>query len=350
MNCCTNCFNDKEIIGFILDNSTEISACDFCGSLNVQIIETRELEEQFQPLVTIYKPVDVLGIIVTNKELIHVKLQNRWNLFRISSMDTIKMLLTSILSNYLPADDPLLTSPVEVEVLYSHPTLFDFHEKKWESFGNEIKYKNRFFLNETIDLDLLKDLLQNFSKVYDIGKIFYRARISEKRGYLINEMGKPLNKATSGRANPYGIPYLYVSTKLETCIYESRASYLDYVCIGTFKLIAPLSVITLREISNLSPFVFGDNLENYIIHERYLYRLEQELSKPVRRFDKEIDYLPSEYLCEYVKSLGYDAIEYGSSLKDGGINLAIFNDAKLECRHTEVYEITSLSLNFNSIV
>jgi hypothetical protein len=62
-----------------------------------------------------------------------------------------------------------------------------------------------------------------------------------------------------------------------------------------------------------------------------------------------LDYLPSQYLCEYVKSLGYDAIEYGSSLKEGGINIAVFNDNKLEVKSTEVYEITSVNLTYQKL-
>jgi hypothetical protein len=54
--------------------------------------------------------------------------------------------------------------------------------------------------------------------------------------------------------------------------------------------------------------------------------------------------LPSQYLCEFVKSLDYDAIEYGSSVHEGGINLAVFNDDKLEISDTEVHEVSSVDL------
>lgn len=205
-------------------------------------------------------------------------------------------------------------------------------------------------MKETIDLNLLAELLENFSKKYDPGKIFYRARVSEKKGHVVADMGKPpADKTTSGRANPNGIPYLYLSTNAETTLYESRSSYLDYITIAEFKLIEVLHVVSLREIAGVSPFAFGDKLESYIMHQKYLARLEQELSKPVRRFDKELDYLPSQYLCEYVKSLGYDAIEYGSSLKPGGINIAVFNDVKLVGRNVEVYEIDTLTLGHRKI-
>jgi hypothetical protein len=350
MNCCTNCFNDKEIIGFIYSNSTETGDCDCCGAVATQLIDARELEELFQPVTSLFKTITDLGIVVTEEKLMHQKIQESWKIFKLADDDKVRNLLTAIVSDSIAPADPLLNTAVEIEILFTPTFAGDLHEKKWENFAQEIKYKNRFFLNETIDLDLLSNLLKNFSKSYDKGKIFYRARVSDKTGFVATAMGKPpADKATSGRANPNGIPYLYLATKAETAIYESRSSYLDYITIAEFKLTEPLKVISLREIAAISPFVFGDQLSNYITHQKYLARLEQELSKPVRRFDKELDYLPSQYLCEYVKALGYDAIEYGSSLKLGGINIAVFNDTKLEAKSVEVYEIADVNLNFKKV-
>lgn len=350
MYCCTNCFTDKEIIGFIYSNSTEIGNCGFCKSSNVHLIDVRELEELFQPIISIFKPISSLGIKVQDEKLLYQKLQETWKIFNPAQEINIRDMLITMFSDSIPTDDPLLNEAVEIELHYKEGLVADVHERKWENFAEEIKFKNRFFLNETIDLNLLRDLLKSFTKTYDPGKIFFRARVSNKDGYDIADMGKPpIEKATSGRANPSGIPYLYLSANLETTLYESRASYLDYITIAEFKLKQTLHVVSLREIISVSPFIFGDKLENYITHQKYLMRLEKELSKPVRRFDKELDYLPSQYLCEYVKSLGYDAIEYASSLKEGGINIAVFNDCKLQPSKVELFEIVDMNLGFKKI-
>jgi hypothetical protein len=349
MDCCINCFNDKEIIGFIYSNSTRIGNCAFCGNDGVDLIDAIELEELFQPLISLFKTVVELNINVPVGREMHQKIQDVWNVFKLPE-DRSKVLLSSILADIIPGDSVLLNSSVEIEVFFSPALAGDLHEKKWENFADEIRSKNRFFLNETIDLDLLSNLLKNFSKSYDKGKRFYRARVSEKNGFTLIEMGKPpSDKSTAGRANPVGIPYLYVSTDIETTVYESRSTYLDYITIAELKGIDSLEVVSLREIAAFSPFVFGDQLSVYLSHQKYLTRLEQELSKPIRRYDKELDYLPSQYLCEYVKSLGFDAIEYGSSLKPGGINLAVFNDDKLEIRSVEIYEISDISLSITKL-
>lgn len=349
MNCCINCFNDSEVTGFIRSNSTAIGNCDFCASVAVQLVDAVELEELFQPIAGCFKTCATLGVPDTER-LMHQKIQDTWKTFRNTDEAVNKNLLAAIVSHIIPAGDPLLNTSVEIAILTAPGLAGDVHEQKWENFAEEIKFKNRFFLNETIDLPLLANLLEYLSKTYDPGKVFYRGRVSERVGIALALMGKPpADKTTSGRANPNGIPYLYLSADVETTVYESRSTYLDFLTVAQFRLRDRMKVVSLRGIGKISPVVFGDQLEKYLSHQKYLIRLERELSKPVRRYDKELDYLPSQYLCEYVKSLGYDAIEYGSSLRDGGINLAVFNDGMLEPRSVEVYEITDFDLGYEPI-
>jgi hypothetical protein len=345
MNCCSNCFNDKEIKGFISDSKIN-GDCDFCGDINVAIVNCKELDETFEPVISVFE----LEVAPSaDAKLMHEKIQELWKVFNVDSAVAYELLISICESTHGPAAE-ILTKPVQVRALINQQGVVDIHSEKWENFANEIKFKNRFFLTETIELKLLESLLANFSKQYDSEMRFYRARVSDRNGFAIDQMGKPpAEKSTAGRANPVGIPYLYVTTKMETAMYESRSSYLDFICIAEVKLTEDITVVSLREIASASPFVFGDQLEYYLLHQRYMIRLEQELSRPVRRFDKELDYLPSQYLCEFVKSLGYDAIEYSSSLHPGGINLAVFNDGKLAIEGTSLYEVASVDLKVTKI-
>jgi hypothetical protein len=95
----------------------------------------------------------------------------------------------------------------------------------------------------------------------------------------------------------------------------------------------------------MSPFVMN-NLEKYSEYQGFLVQLEKELSEPLRRYDSELDYLPTQYLCEFVKSQGYDGVEYGSAMNKGGINLAIFNDNKLKCVSKKVIEIKNIIIDY----
>ena len=81
-----------------------------------------------------------------------------------------------------------------------------------------------------------------------------------------------------------------------------------------------------------------------MFYKNFLFELEKEQSKPLRRFDSELDYIPSQHICEFIKSNGYGGVEYGSSLNKNGVNLAIFDDSKLQCIDTKVVEIKSIEL------
>ena len=47
--------------------------------------------------------------------------------------------------------------------------------------------------------------------------------------------------------------------------------------------------------------------------------------------------------------MGFDGIEYQSSLYTEGYNIAIFNPDKLECIESKVYEIKSTHLGYKEI-
>ena len=346
MKCCANCFNDQELTGFFISNSTETGDCDFCSTKNTDVLDPREFEEKFLQLVQVYEFVDEPIPDHIEPSILHEKLQRQWGIFK-EDLDesTCNLLLKSILTDLYEGDNPLFSTPVELKTVLFDIEEADVLEEEWDLFAKEIKSNNRYFLGKSIDLDLLKTLFQKHEKGYKPGKLFFRARISDQKGFDLNKMGKPpAENSVSGRANPVGIPYLYVSTNKKTVQYESRATHLDFITIAEFKLKERLNVVQLRQIENLSPFVHEDFLEEYLKYQKYLKRLEIELSKPLRRHDQKLEYLPTQYLCEYVKSLGYDGIEYGSSLHDGGVNLAIFNDGKLEGKNVEVHEVVSVDL------
>ena len=149
--------------------------------------------------------------------------------------------------------------------------------------------------------------------------------------YNIDEMGAPPKRVTShGRANPPGIPYLYLGSTEETALSEVRPHTGEVACVADFFVVDGLKMIDLRDPKALiSPFVFGD--EDQIGAMRndipFLERLGQELTRPVLSQGAAIDYVPSQYLCEFIKKAGYDGVIYRSSVSSG-MNLALFEPGK----------------------
>ena len=337
MVCCPNCFWDEDIKGYIITNSNQVGNCHFCQSTNTEVIDTFELNDYFQPIVSVYQRCNNISEMQGEPLVLHQKIVSDWpNLFRIKEGNLIKRLLASILNENEDCD---LFSEI-VELKY---TSDDNQEIYWDKFVNEIKCNNRFFIDSSVNLSLLETLFIGLKKPYLKGKMFYRARISSISGLGISEMGKPpYDKATAGRANPKGISYLYLSSDITTTLYETRATLYDYVSIGEFRLLDDINVLNLRDINKASPSRLEDSIGEYLRNKKYVLRLESELAKPIRRQDSELDYLPTQYLCEFIKSLGFDGVEYKSSLNPEGFNLAVFKDQLFECIKCDVFEVKTI--------
>jgi hypothetical protein len=69
--------------------------------------------------------------------------------------------------------------------------------------------------------------------------------------------------------------------------------------------------------------------------------LSYSFALPVDNED-EIEYLPTQYLAEYIKKSGFDGIKYDSSLSEGGINVALFDQTKAEAISSRVYQVQSV--------
>lgn len=339
MNCCPECFVDVEIRGFINSNSNSNGTCDFCSTKNTPLINVQELQGQFSGLLDIYVEDD-------DGKVASVQIQEDWRIFKLTDNNKIKKMLLTILDGMDNGYQKLLDSPVRMSISSDTDDLL----KSWQSFKKEIKRENRFFLLNKANLDAIEETLP--FRTYVKGKIFYRCRISDnENGYPKEQMGKPHPKSSrEGRANPKGIPYLYVTQSEQTSLYEARVTYLDYATIADFRLKENINVITLRTTYQVSPFLEDFSIEKYIKNKTFIDLLEEELSKPLRRYDDELDYLPTQYLCEYIKHLGYDGVEFGSAMHEEGINLVIFNDEKLEIVRTRVFEVSKIEINSVEIV
>ncbi|MGE5614956.1 MAG: RES family NAD+ phosphorylase [Bacillota bacterium] len=320
MNCCVKCFRDTEIKAII--NGLNIKGnCDFCGKRDTYIyeIETNKIiTELFDGLLDIYTPVSNLPDTFPKKSLDLLKniLHNKWSIFNLEP-DCIYKLITYICSEKYKERPELFDGPVGIletiqeDYLEKYSLLRTF---QWDDFVNEIKCKNRFHTNY-INKDVLKLFLGYARKSYKAGAVFYRARICQnENGFDSTEMGAPpTNLATAGRANPEGISCLYLSNSEKTTLHEIRAGIYDYVTIAEFTLLKDIEVVNLAEIDKISPFL-GIDYTQLAINIDHLKKISNEIAKPLRRHDSTLDYLPTQYVSDYIKHLNYDGIEYISTM------------------------------------
>lgn len=337
-NCCPECFGDRGLSNEIFPSiSQSRGRCDFCNSENVLLIEPGALLDWFELLISIYEPNP------EGKFLVEL-LREDWLLFTHPNMDNAhsKELLSEILN-----DGEIVRQRFSPSQSFISEGLI-----KWETLRDEILYKNRYFLQEKLDTDRLKELLDHL-QAQNLPEIWYRSRIQNSDvPFTIEEMGAPPNRlTTNGRANPIGIPYLYLGSLPESAIAEVRPHTGETICVADFRIAPPLSAVDLRNPRKLvSPFLLED--ANSIGQLRadipFLERLGDELTRPVLPQSAGIDYIPSQYLCEFIKNSGYDGVIYRSSVSDG-INLALFIPQKAQAGSVKQYKISKVDVQITEL-
>lgn len=340
MKCCASCFGDRGLQKEISFRSSEVGVCQYCGSSSEALIEPRELADLFGLLVNVYQ-IDDSG------KLLVQWLKEDWTLFSHSRMDdaNAKALLGDILDdgeivrqNFIPSHN------YEADKLSS-----------WEELRMELMHENRFFSKDrTIDLNSLEQLLSRLVLDDDeIPDIWHRARLQlDDVAFGIDDMKAPPRKSAShGRANPAGIPYLYLGSDVETAISEIRPHTGQQVSVADFTTTNDLKLIDLRNPrKTFSPFPIddGDGLGQLRSDVTFLERLGEELTRPVLPHAAAIDYIPSQYLCEFIKNCGYDGVIYKSSV-GSGMNLALFKTEKATIGAIKQYEVTRVSVDIQDI-
>lgn len=338
MLCCSKCFGDKHLEEHINTYSENKGSCSFCPKKNTSIIQPKALSDKFSPLLDLYtETTDIIG-----EDLISL-LKNDWGLF--PELDNLKA--AAIL-------DALNDTAISNKKFKSRNNP-DEEARQWDDFKKELKHSNRFFPKSfpknKIDLKWLLSALSYATN--DTSLLLYRARLNTDKTLARpkDEMGcPPPILASGGRANPVGIPYLYVGSTRMTAISEIRPHKSDAFTIGVFSLEKNLNLVDLRSPKKTtSPFINYEEdsgLEDIHRGLPLLEHLGSELTKPISKSEAELEYLSSQYLCEFIKSLGYDGVVYKSALGDGD-NYAIYSTDHLRCISTELHNVNDVSISFS---
>ena len=293
-------------------------------SENQHLVEPLGLRDQFEMLANIYAIEDCGDCLIG-------WLKRDWSMFEHQMMNDVQCntLLSQILGaemmrqRFVPADFALSDSL-----------------DRWEKFRLDLMNQNRFFPQTSLNLERLEELLSYLLVDRDefLGE-WYRARLQKgDKPYSIEEMGAPPQQLVShGRANPAGIPYLYLASTTETAVSEVRPHTGEIASVATFRVLTRISIANeeTRDLKiadlrhprkTVSPFEMGDEVGVALLRGDldFLEHLGDELTHPVLPQSAAIDYLPSQYFCEFVKHCGFDGVLYQSAVADG-INVALFD-------------------------
>lgn len=163
-------------------------------------------------------------------------------------------------------------------------------------------------------------------------------------------MGPPLPIQTrAGRANPAGIPYLYVAEEEETAVAEIRPHIVAVITIATIVSNHELKVVDLTNCPFVtSPFGHAD-LADELRKTAILRIFNEELSKPIEPDIADIEYLPTQYLAEAILDAGYDGILYTSSIVKNGNNVVFFDASNFVIEDTRLLSISGQKIEYRSI-
>lgn len=97
-----------------------------------------------------------------------------------------------------------------------------------------------------------------------------------------------------------------------------------------------IKVLDLSSIGHDSPFYVDSDKVKYLLNEGTLHQIQNDLAKPMSRLDSELDYLPTQYISDFAKYLGYDGVKYFSTFNKNSYNVALFDSSACDCICSEL--------------
>lgn len=329
--CCMACFLDRAIWQKVARQSSGEGYCERCSTLRAVRIACSELSSEFSILLSLYEE------SAEGEELLAL-VQRDWAIF------------SPIVSDKAALLEDLLPGTAGCKYVAVQPA-DGTAEDRWMALKDELKYRNRFFPASAPNRDELSQLLGLLVISHeDLPPDFFRARVKrDDEPFGLDDLkAPPFGVAQAGRANPPGLSYLYVASDTETAIGEVRPTVGDTVSVGRFVPAREFKLVDLSDPRALkSPFRLDlSALGNVRAAMGLLTMLSEDLTRPAPPHKAAYEYLATQYLCELIKTLGYDGVRYRSSLNLGGQNFAFFDvDALVPAEMTGTIHVAAVRLD-----
>ena len=358
MVCCIDCFKDTEIRAAI-EMVGHIGNCPICRNRNTWIYDSEKdadktnVGEMLDSILELYVPESELPTLYPEEEemLIEDRMLKDWSIFSGSSCE-VKQIVSEYVSESLDLESKIAMERVGIPQLFDETYLKDnsiMGKYSWEVFKKYLRNENRFH-SKYINLEILESVLKETEIIIPAGTKFYRARVSDKGGYSRKEMWAPPDDVASpGRVNSKGQSCLYLCSHKKTTVKEIRARAFDYVTIATFKLNCNVRVLDLSSIVHSSPFYTENNKVAYLVNERTLRQIQNDMAKPMSRLDSDLDYLPTQYISDFAKFLGYDGVKYFSTFDKASYNVALFDSSACDCTYHRNFLIGDLEYKMSAV-
>lgn len=199
----------------------------------------------------------------------------------------------------------------------------------WEEFSKSFSDKNRYFYGDEPSINFIRSALRlSFTEISN-GEEFFRARYGEITDKPKNFFPPPTEKTfPGGRANPSGMPYLYLASSEKVAILEMRPGIRDRITVARFKLRKNILVVDITQDSypDYDPNPDDNDLLVSIWNHRFLRGFRNAMYSPASATEQNSMYIPTQVMAELVKSMKCHGIFYSSAMLDdpNSENLVLF--------------------------
>ena len=160
---------------------------------------------------------------------------------------------------------------------------------------------------------------------------------------------KPLiGRATEGRVNPKGIPYLYLATDRDTALAEVRPWIGSFISIGQFKTLRELRIVNCTTDRKGFHISLEGEPSPQAREEAVWAHIDRAFATPVSPSDDVADYVPTQIIAERFKANKFDGVAYRSSL-GGGHNIALFDLDAAELIKPFLFQVKKITFDFEEV-
>jgi hypothetical protein len=367
--CCVECFGD-ESVKQIIQNNGQSGDCDFCGATNATTAEVEVVAGHFEHLLSEYEPVEPWvhyhpATDEANGDTLDFLLSEDYPGLFADRLDSDRRgnLVQEILDEIdwdfdekAPARNAREQWARRGDDLWSDGDQY-IHAPphQWYSFSRGIRQEWRFV--RPVDTEdpasyLTSEVLSRLERTIDRGYILYRAVLDGRRvdGEIKGaheparmQGPRPEHCTSGGRLNPPGIAVLYTASDIETVVAEVRPWRGSPVSVATLRVKRALKIVDftkLRPAPNVDDKAFKDAGVLELIAA-----IGAEMAEPVAPHAGEIEYVPTQYVAELVRSARYDGIAFRSALGPGE-NVVLFDRDDVCVHQVELLKVSQVRYEY----
>ena len=243
--------------------------------------------------------------------------------------------------------------------------------RSFSDFASKTCHETRYiYTTETVQfIDEVLLSSKSREKLLKKGSRLWRAQIGNELETFYDEDGNEIGEsefpyqqkrmyplscaAKEGRANPKGIPCLYLATDYNTAVSECRPWVGINLSVGEFITTRDLKIIDCSTQTEERQIYYDLDDGFYEPNERdreiaVWSDINHAFSIPVNNNDSQASYAPTQIIAEAFKYHGYQGLTYKSSVGKG-CNVVLFSNENAAITKRYIFKLEDITFKFKQI-